>query len=117
MRSSGRTTVSRTSALIDSVRRSRRGLLAGAVVVVSVARFDVAIVVIAVSVEKGACALGGAEPPPRGPVDAVGAEALPARGAALENGALLGIAAPDAMLPFTGHSTLHATEIFHPARP
>src|SRR5258706_588725 len=115
MRSSGRTTVSRTSARIDSVRRSRRGLLAGAVVV-SVARFDVAIVVIAVSVEKGARALAGAEPPPRGPVDAVGAEVLPAGGAVLEDGALLGIAAPDALPPFIGHSTLPAAEIFHAAR-
>src|SRR5437764_635952 len=116
MRSSGRTTVSRTNARIDSVRRSRRGLLAGAVVVVSVARFDVAIVVIAVSVEKRACALGGAEPPPRGPVDAVGAEVLPAGRAVLEDGALLGIAAPDAVPPFIGHSTLPAAEIFHAAQ-
>src|SRR5258706_10306394 len=104
MRSSGRTYVSRTNVRIDSVRRSRRGRKARAPVVVSVGRIDVAIVVITISVEKGAGTFGGAEPPPCGAVDAVGAEALSADRAMLENGALLGIAATDAVPPFIGHS-------------
>src|ERR1700756_4200011 len=105
MRSSGRTTVSRTRVRIDSVRRRRRGRRTGASVRVSVGWIDVAIVVIAVSVEKGPGTLGGAESPPRGPVDAVGAEAFPAGGATLEDGTLLGGPAPDAPPPFFGHST------------
>src|SRR4051794_7942427 len=104
MRSSGRTTVSRTSVRIDSVRRSRRGRRDGAVVAVSIGRV-VAIVVITVSVEEGAGAFGGAEPPPRGPVNAVRAEVFAARRAVLENGTLLGIAATDAVPPFIGHSS------------
>src|SRR5216684_6526626 len=112
MRSSGRTTVSRTRARIDSVRRRRRGRRTGASVMVSVGWIDVAIVVIAVSVEKGPGTLGGAESPPRSPVDAVGAEVFPARGAMLEDGTLLGVAAPHALPPFVGHSTPRAAEIF-----
>ena len=57
MRSSGRTTVSRTSARIDSVRRSRRGRRVGAVVAVKSVGGVIVFVVIALSVEEGARAL------------------------------------------------------------
>src|SRR5213595_3241962 len=66
MRSSGRTTVSRTSERIDSVRRSRRGLLVRSAC--SILRLSllgiVLIFFLAYSPEKVARATGGAEIPP-----------------------------------------------------
>src|SRR5438105_11643374 len=115
MRSSGRTTVSRTSVRIDSVRRSRRGRRSGAIA--SRVGGVVTFVVIAVSVEKGARALRGVEPSPGGPVRAVRAEVPAAGHTPFQQHCPLGITAPDALPPLAvGHSKLHAAEIFRPAR-
>src|SRR3954454_1718238 len=116
MRASGRTTVSRTSARIDSVRRSRRGRRSGAIA--SSVGAVIAFVVIAVSVEKGARALGGVESPPGRPVRAVRAEVLAASDAPFQQRRPLGNAAPNALPPLAvGHSKLSAPpEIFRAAR-
>src|SRR3954453_23183510 len=116
MRSSGRTTVSRTRARIDSVRRSRRGRRSG--VIASSVGGVIAFVVIAFSVKKRAGALGRAEPPPRGPVRAVRAEVLAASDAPPQQGRPLGNAAPNALPPrAVVHSKLSAPpEIFRAAR-
>src|SRR5437763_1507840 len=103
MRSSGRTTVSRTSARIDSVRRRRRGRRAGAIV--SIIGTVVAFVVIGLSKEKRPGALGRTEPPASGAVRAVRAEVLAAGRAPIQQRILLGTAAPDALPPLdVGHS-------------
>src|SRR3954470_6719311 len=103
MRSSGRTTVSRTSARIDSVRRRRRGRRAGAIA--SIAGSVIAFVVIALSVKKRPGALGRTEPPAGGAVRAVRAERLAAGEAPLQQRILLGHAATGTLPPLdVGHS-------------
>src|SRR5258708_963097 len=106
MRSSERTTVSRTRLRIDSVRRRRRGRRVIAPVVVSLDGIvGIAVfIVIIISVEESTRAGGGAEAPAHGAIGTVGAEVLSADGARFESGDLLGIAAHNA-LPFVvrGH--------------
>src|SRR5258705_5164866 len=115
MRSSRRTTLSRPSARIGSVRRSRRGRRSG--VIASSVGAVIGFVVITFSVEKRARALLRAESPSRGPVRAVGAEVLAAGDAPVEQRVLFGIAATDAVPPLdVGHSRLRAAEIFRAAR-
>src|SRR5258707_11617240 len=106
MRSSGRTTVSRTRVRIDSVRRRRRGRRVIAPAVVSldgIVGIEVFIVIV-VSVKESTRAAGGAEAPAHGAIGAVGAEVLSADGARFESGDLLGIAAHNALpLVVRGH--------------
>src|SRR5438128_963045 len=96
MRSSGRTTVSRTSARTDSLLRRRRGLrtrLACAVVTAASLRL---FVLISVSVEECFGATGPAEAPPQRAMRAIGAEIAATNGTPFESGHLLVVAAYDA---------------------
>src|SRR6185436_17694648 len=98
MRSSGRTTVSRTSVRMLSLRRSLRGRRTSSVVVVGVP--VIVFVVIRVSAEVvGAAAFGGTEfPAEAGAMRAVGTEPLATDRTWLQPRLFLGLPAPDARL-------------------
>src|SRR5712691_12259082 len=98
MRSSGLTTVSRTSDRIDSVRRNRRGrrVKSAGFVVTSLFDWLVVVVVIQSFPEKSAGAVFGAKSPAGLLERAVGAIPFAADPAALEVRLLIGIPASDA---------------------
>src|SRR5260221_3485821 len=114
MRSSGRTTVSRTRVRIDSVRRRRRGRRVIAPVVVSldgIVGIEV-FVVIGLSIEERSGAGGRAEAAAYAAIRAVGAEVSSADDARFEASNILGVLA-DHALPFIGRR--HGSRNFYRA--
>src|SRR5215213_3575108 len=94
MRSSGRTTVSRTRERMPSVRRRRRGrrVRSAGARVESVVGFQLFVVIRLSGEVVGTAAVGGTEPPAEaGAMGAVGAEEAVADVALLEPGLLLGV--------------------------
>src|SRR5438874_1011646 len=115
MRSSGRTTVSRTSERIDSLRRSRRGRrVSGARTAVvagsSLVGLMLFVVIVTVSIEEGFGAGGGAEAAAQGAVGAVGTEVAPADHTALEAGHFFRVAARDAFALEGGHGSIGGSD-------
>src|SRR5260370_42023341 len=108
MRSSGRTTVSRTSERIASVRRSRRGRRVSetAVVVTSLVGFEVFVVIFIISPEVCSRAVERAEPPSAEAIRTVRTEFSRADRALLQPYGCVGGTADDAApLRNRGHST------------